>query len=289
MGNWPVPISTENSLAVMLASRRGSFIRTNIKHKLQLPKVHKEERPWLHSPGPCPVALRSAMMGEGMKPCKCSVVKVPCITDLEFDTFINRATPGIQQIILVCVVSSHLKPMPYENMIQELYEERNRNRSQPCVQSRLDSFRMLKYDISTANDYTGQSSALLVERHNVTPGMFLMYIRGKLLFADHIFNGYSNTLKDLKKQLAKTYEDYLVGRHLLHDFRFSLCDSDLPSVEMDNRLWISRPDHRVRPKSEASILPGTCTFQTSDRAATIQDFIAFSLSQRSGCCRSSMH
>ncbi|XP_069764519.1 uncharacterized protein [Narcine bancroftii] len=287
--NWPDPISTEDSLAVLLPSRRGPFIRTNVKHNFLISKVQKEERMWLRSPGRCPVALRSAMMGEGMKCCKCSPVKVPNITDLEFDTFIKGAAPEIQQIILVCVVSSHVKPMTCENMIQELYEERNRNRSQPCTQSRLDPFRMLKYDMSTANNDTGQSSALLVERHNVTPGMFLMYIGGKLLFADNIFNGYSNTEKDLKKQITKSYEDFLKGHHLLHDFRFSSFNSELPSIEMDNRRWTSHPDHRVRPRSEASTLPGTCILQTSDRAATIQDFIALNLSQGRGCCKGSVH
>ncbi|XP_072097162.1 uncharacterized protein C3orf20-like isoform X2 [Mobula birostris] len=287
--NWPLPISRQESFGVLLANRRGTSTRTTIEHKLQFPKVHKEEEPWLQSPGCCPVNLRSAMLGQGLKPCRCSVVKVPHITDLEFDTFIERATAEIQQIILVCVVSSHLKPMPCESMIEELYKERNRNRGQPCVQSRLDSFRILKYDINTASDHTGQGSALLVERHNVTPGMFLMYIGGKLLFADHIFNGYSTTVKDLKKQLAKTYEDYLTGHHLLHDFRFSSFHYNQSGTELDKRLSISQPDHRERPRSEASILPGTCIFPTSVRAATIQNFIAFSLSQRSGCCSSMLY
>ncbi|XP_072921401.1 uncharacterized protein [Hemitrygon akajei] len=263
-----------------LVGNPGSTVR------LQFPKVHKEEKPWLQSPGSCPVALRSAMLGEGLKPCKCSVNKVPHITDLEFDTFIERATAEIRQIVLVCVVSSHSQPMPCESMIQELYEERNRNRSQPCAQSRLDSFRILKYDINTANDHTGQRSALLIERHNVTPGMFLMYIGGKLLFADHIFNGYSATVKDLKKQLAKTYEDYLTGHQLLHDFRFSSFHYNQSGTELDNGIWISQME---RPKSEASMLPSTCIFPTSDRAATIQNFIAFSLSQRSGCCSSMLY
>ncbi|XP_059843756.1 uncharacterized protein LOC132403930 isoform X2 [Hypanus sabinus] len=284
--NWPLLISREDSFAVLLASRRGSFNGTTVKHRPQFPKVHKEEKPWLQSPGSCPVALRSAMLGEGLKPCKCSVNKVPHITDLEFDTFIERATAEIRQIVLVCVVSSHSQPMPCESMIQELYEERNRNRSQPCAQSRLDSFRILKYDIDTANDHTGRRSALLIERHNVTPGMFLMYIGGKLLFADHIFNGYSTTVKDLKKQLAKTYEDYLTGHQLLHDFRFSSFHYNQSGTELDNGIWISQLE---RPKSEASILPGTCIFPTSDRAATIQNFIAFSLSRRSGCCSSMLY
>ncbi|XP_067861512.1 uncharacterized protein C3orf20-like [Heptranchias perlo] len=275
----------ESNISSLMASRRASLSRANIKHRLKFPKVPKEGKPWLRSPNPCPVALRCAMMGKGMKPCRCSTSKVPNITDLEFDTFIKRPIPDIQQIIVICVVSSQqLKPMPCERMIQDLYEEKNRNRKLPCVECRYDSFRVIKYDISTANDSTGQSSALLVDRHNVTPGMFLMYIRGKLLFADHIFNGYSNTVKDLKKQIAKTQDDYLMGHHLLYDFKFSSFESELPSTTLADRSWISQPDLSVRPKSENAIQPDTCIIQSSNRAATIQDFIAFSLAQRNLTC-----
>ncbi|XP_055508752.1 uncharacterized protein LOC129707640 [Leucoraja erinacea] len=282
--NWSVPISTADSFAAMLASRNMSFIRGSFRTKTKLPKVDKDERPWLQSPGRCPVALRLTMMGEGMKLCKCNPNRVPIITDLEFDTFIRRAIPDIQQIILVCVVSSYLNLLPHDTMIQELYEEMNRNRSQPCVQNGLDPFRILRYDISTASTYTGQTTALLVERHNVTPGMFLMYMGGKLLFADHVFNGYSNTAKDLKKQIAKTYQDYLMGRHLLHDFRFSEFNSSLASMEQDKDFWM---DRRLRPKSETFVHPGTCAIHEADRAVTVEDFISFSLAQGRGCCNES--
>ncbi|XP_067915722.1 uncharacterized protein C3orf20-like [Heterodontus francisci] len=167
-------ISREGSYNFLLASRRGSLSPIRIKHGLRFPRVWKDDKPWLHLPIPCPVALRSAMLGEGMKRCRCSTNKVPNVTDLEFDTLVKRSKQNNKQIIVVCVVSSQqLEPAQCERMIQELYVQKNRNRNQPCVECQSDSFRMVNYDISTANEYTGQSPALLVERHNVTPGMFL--------------------------------------------------------------------------------------------------------------------
>eukprot|EP00061_Rhincodon_typus_P017419 g46109.t1 len=75
------------------------------------------------------------MMGTVKKRCHCSTTKVPNITDLEFDTFIKKSTAGSEQLIIVCVVSlQQLKSAPYEQMIQYLYEENNRNRNQPCVE-----------------------------------------------------------------------------------------------------------------------------------------------------------
>ncbi|XP_043569118.1 uncharacterized protein LOC122561441 [Chiloscyllium plagiosum] len=279
-------ISREGNIGLLMSNRHGSSTRADIKQGHHFPKVPKEDKEWLLSPSLCPVALRAAMLGTGKKHCHCSTTKVPDITDLEFDTFIKRSTAANEQLVIVCVVAlHHLKPAPYEKMIQYLYEENNRNRNQPCVECQSDSFRLLKYSIGTAHKYTGQSPVLLVKRHNVTPGMFLMYIRGKLLFADHIFNGYSNSLKDLMKQITKTYDDYTNGRYLLYDFRFSSTEPKLPSTTQDDTSLQHQPDRSARPKSETSIKPETtCSFQSANRAATIQDFIAFSLTQRNICC-----
>lgn len=46
-----------------------------------------------------------------------------------------------------------------------------------------------------------------------------MYIRGKLVFANFIFNGYSTSAKDLQKQIVKTRSDYYTGHFLPKDFR----------------------------------------------------------------------
>lgn len=47
-----------------------------------------------------------------------------------------------------------------------------------------------------------------------------MYIRGKLLFADYIFNGYSCSARDLHKQISKTRGDYRQGQSLPSDYKF---------------------------------------------------------------------
>lgn len=46
-----------------------------------------------------------------------------------------------------------------------------------------------------------------------------MYIQGKLLFANFIFNGYSTSAKDLQKQIMKTRGDYHMGYFLPNNFR----------------------------------------------------------------------
>ncbi|KAE8615386.1 hypothetical protein XENTR_v10008502 [Xenopus tropicalis] len=88
------------------------------------------------------------------------------------------------------------------------------------TKSRLDSFRLLKYDINSCTELTESKVPLLLQRHSVAPGMFLMYIRGKLLFANYIFNGYSRSVKDLQKQIVKTRSDYQMGYSLPSDFKF---------------------------------------------------------------------
>ncbi|CAN0357645.1 unnamed protein product [Rangifer tarandus platyrhynchus] len=46
-----------------------------------------------------------------------------------------------------------------------------------------------------------------------------MYIWGKLLFDNFIFNGYGTSAKDLQKQTVKTRSDYHMGYFLPNDFR----------------------------------------------------------------------
>ncbi|CAM4467456.1 unnamed protein product [Lepidochelys olivacea] len=170
----------------------------------------------------CPVVLRRILMGQEGKRCRCSNHQIPYVSDLEYDHLINNQMSALEQIMVVCV-SSSLKTNgdPSEDKLEQLHERKNRNRSMPCIQGRLDSYRLLKYDITSADEFTGHKGSLLVQRHNVASGMFLMYIQGKLLFANYIFNGYSKSAKDLQKQIAKTRSDYHMGYCLPNDFRFS--------------------------------------------------------------------
>ena len=47
-----------------------------------------------------------------------------------------------------------------------------------------------------------------------------MYQGGKLVFCDHIFNGYGNERKDLQKQMMVTRRTASLGQILPKDFRF---------------------------------------------------------------------
>ncbi|XP_033889502.3 uncharacterized protein LOC117420092 [Acipenser ruthenus] len=133
-------------------------LTTRIQNTVLLgPVIHKSPknyRPLLSSHNPCPVLLRSMMMGEGEKKrCRCSNHQTPCLTDLEYDAFITGQMPGIEQIMVVCVVSSSNPQSSLSvDILEKLYEKKNKNRSMPCVQCRLDSFRLVKYDIATAGD-----------------------------------------------------------------------------------------------------------------------------------------
>ncbi|XP_021245147.1 uncharacterized protein C3orf20 homolog isoform X3 [Numida meleagris] len=173
---------------------------------------------WVTSQTACPAVLRRVVMGEEGKTCRCSNHRIPYVSDLEYDHLINNTVAFKEQIIVVCISSSQRKD-PSEDELEQLYERKNRYRSMPCAQGCLDSFRLLKYDIASANAFTDHKGSLLEKRHNVAPGMFLMYIQGKLLFANYIFNGYSKSTKDLQKQIAKTRNDYRMGYCLPADFR----------------------------------------------------------------------
>ncbi|KAH0616758.1 hypothetical protein JD844_028129, partial [Phrynosoma platyrhinos] len=214
----------------------------------------------------CPIALRRTMMGHETKTCRCSSYQIPYVTDLEYDHIINNQVSSPEQIIVVCVTASLGPQEPKtDEHLEQLYERKNKNRCMPCTQGRLDSFRLLRYDINSADEFTGHGGSLLVKRHNIGPGMFLvgssypfftalhlhshpvqftclfqlkscqqetkvrhtpepeskeMYIQGKLLFANYIFNGYSKSVKDLQKQIVLTRSNYNKCYYLPADYRF---------------------------------------------------------------------
>ncbi|XP_036924247.1 uncharacterized protein LOC119002432 [Sturnira hondurensis] len=184
--------------------------------RLSLPSESKDA--WFASHLVCPVVLRRTLCGKEGDSCRCSTYSIPEVTDLEYDYLISKQLSSIDQIIIVCVFSDMEKDKTIKE-VAKVYREQNRTRSMPCIQSRSDSFRFLKYNIISASKFTGSHCPLLVRRHNVIPGIFLMYIQGKLLFANFIFNGYSTSAKDLQKQMVKTRSDYHMGYFLPSDFR----------------------------------------------------------------------
>lgn len=146
---------------------------------------------------------------------------MPFITDVEYDEFINCHVPRTQLVVVSVISSIYPDANPCDEMLDEVYYEKNKNRTVPCLQSRSDPFRLVRYDMAVAAFQTGEEEPLLYRRHNAIPGMFLMYIGGKLMFADHIFNGYGNAKKDFLKQVMKSRKESLEGVSLPPDFRLS--------------------------------------------------------------------
>ncbi|XP_037052707.1 uncharacterized protein LOC119086202 [Peromyscus leucopus] len=188
----------------------------------RLPLLTGRKDLWFSSQLACPVVLRKTMRGEKGVVCRCSCHIIPEVTDLEYDNLISNQLSHVDQIIVVCVFSAKKEDKTIGE-VTGVYKEVNKSRHMPCVQSHLDSFRLLKYDVTSASKFTEPGRPLLVRRHNLTPGIFLMYIRGKLLFANFIFNGYSTSANDLQKQIVKTRKDYHKGYFLPSDFRIRNC------------------------------------------------------------------
>ncbi|KAI4546666.1 hypothetical protein MG293_003221 [Ovis ammon polii] len=184
--------------------------------RLPLPIENKDA--WFASQLVCPVVLRWTLCGKERSKCQCSTYHIPEVTDLEYDHLIFDQLSSVDQIVIVYVFSAKKKDKTMKEMAK-LYRKLNRHRSMPCIQCRSDAFRLMKYNVITASKFTSSKSPLLVQRHNVIPGIFLMYIQGKLLFANFIFNGYGTSAKDLQKQTVKTRSDYHMGYFLPNDFR----------------------------------------------------------------------
>ncbi|XP_075132423.1 uncharacterized protein C3orf20-like [Leptodactylus fuscus] len=202
-----------------------SVNKSGIHASLSGPLLSLEQEPeklWHTSHHTCPVVLQKMLLGKESNICRCSNHQIPYVTDLEFDLLIDK-TSSLEQVIVVCIVSSlGSATNDSKDLLDQLYEKKNRYRSMPCIQCRVDSFRLLKYDINTSHTVTGHKQPLLVQRHNVAPGMILMYVCGRLVFANYIFNGYSRSIKDLQKQIIRSRSDYQTGYHLPKDFKFRL-------------------------------------------------------------------
>ncbi|XP_041113617.1 uncharacterized protein C3orf20-like isoform X1 [Polyodon spathula] len=269
---------------IVITGNLTSSIQNTVQLGPVIPKSPKNYRPLLSSHNPCPVLLRSLMMGEGEKKrCRCSNRQTPCLTDLEYDAFITGQMPGTEQIVVVCVVSSSNPQSSLSvDLLEKLYEKKNKNRSMPCVQCRLDSFRLVKYDLATAGLQTVPQGPLLLQRHNVAPGMFLMYICGKLLFADYIFNGYSSSIKDLQKQISITRGNYRMGLSLPSDFRFSP-HREIPESNTTQGVQgeCTTSPQCDRCQSKAPLQKDECSVQVADRAVSVQESVTFNMSKRS--------
>uniref|UniRef100_A0A8C4W369 Chromosome 3 open reading frame 20 n=1 Tax=Gopherus evgoodei TaxID=1825980 RepID=A0A8C4W369_9SAUR len=161
-------------------------------------------RTWASSIADCPVVLRRLLSKQdaGLG-CKC-VVKIPFVTDLEFDKFISAPRKSDQILVIFILSSQNPSYSPFlEWMLQSLYMEKQHGRPSPCVQCRCDPYRLLRYDMDSVTRRKPPLPPLLVRKHAVTLGMVLMYAGGKLLFGGCVFNGYGCSKKDLLKQIGQ--------------------------------------------------------------------------------------
>ncbi|KAM3845021.1 LOW QUALITY PROTEIN: uncharacterized protein C3orf20 homolog [Vipera latastei] len=186
--------------------------------KEEIPDVSPALEPWAISPTDCPIVLRKVLTktNDGLG-CKC-VVKIPLITDLEFEKFIT-APRNPKQVIVICVLSpqKHSHSPFFEWSVEQLYIRMQHGRPSPCVQSKHDPYRFLKYDLENPLNKT---PPLLVQKHGVVPGMVVMYAGGKLLFGSSVFNGYSYSKKDLLKQINQVCLDCKRDHFLPQSFKF---------------------------------------------------------------------
>uniref|UniRef100_A0A670XZG6 Chromosome 3 open reading frame 20 n=1 Tax=Pseudonaja textilis TaxID=8673 RepID=A0A670XZG6_PSETE len=184
--------------------------------KEEIPDGSPTLEPWAIYPMDCPIVLRKVLTktNEGLG-CKC-VVKIPLITDLEFEKFIT-APRDPQQVIVICVLSpqKHSYSPFFEWSVEQVYIKMQHGRPSPCIQSKHDSYRFLKYDLENPLNKT---PPLLVQKHGVVPGMVVMYAGGKLLFGSCVFNGYSYSKKDLLKQINQVCLDCKRGHFLPQKF-----------------------------------------------------------------------
>ncbi|XP_053108021.1 uncharacterized protein LOC128326012 isoform X2 [Hemicordylus capensis] len=262
LGSFRAPYLLSNILKI----KQPFITRVNKDKPISQVSLRAREKSW-YTHIACPAALRRSILGNEGEICRCSSHHIPYITDLEYNYIIKNQVSSPEQITVVCVTSSlnatddDSSP---DKQLEHLYERKNKNRSMPCIQGRLDSFRLLKYDIDSADEFTNHRGSLLVERHNVAPGMFLMYVQGRLLFANYIFNGYSKSVKDLLKQIALTRSAYNRGYYLPPDYRFS---------SLANSLQTYSECAQARIPEDVS----RCVCYATDRGESAHEFKLFSL------------
>ncbi|XP_043980449.1 uncharacterized protein LOC122835438 [Gambusia affinis] len=174
----------------------------------------------------CPALLRAALRGEERRRrCCCSATLMPVVTDLEYDAFVMGQPLDSKQMLVMCVTTPQ-QPLNTHTAgrwadVEDLYRRRNAQRTMPCTQCQTDSFRLVRYEMSDGMAGRGPENVLLQQRHGAAPGMFLMYLKGKLLFLGYIGRGDSCSAVDLQREICRTRRDSRLGLSLPADHKFS--------------------------------------------------------------------
>uniref|UniRef100_A0A670I6H6 Chromosome 3 open reading frame 20 n=1 Tax=Podarcis muralis TaxID=64176 RepID=A0A670I6H6_PODMU len=203
------PTPTITSLSLTTASRASHRSKGEVSAAKD---AVRPPEPWAISLADCPVVLHKIMSKVGDDLCCRCVVKIPLITDLEFEKFIT-APRDPDQVIVICVISpqDHSYSPFFEWSIENLYIQMQHGRPSPCIQCKHDPFRFLRYDLECP---LNKNPPLLVQKHAVVPGMVVMYAGGKPVFGGCVFNGYSFSKKDLLKQINQVCLDCKMGHFL---------------------------------------------------------------------------
>lgn len=247
--NDVIDVYSKNFIPLSIAGTDVSLLSKDISIKNINPKKSVDGHPLLNKvqnnsksvrKSICVRTIRNSILSKSLLSdniCSCNRKekrKIPTITDVEYDLYITRLAP-LNQITVICVYSSKIPhSLIAENVICTLHYNRNKYKSYPCLESASDIYRIFKYDLATAASSTTINTSgipRLVERHKVEPGMFLMYWRAKLIFANFIFNGYGNDSKDFTNQIKHSILLGHDGIFLPDHFKFS---------PISNRNYIDR-------------------------------------------------
>ncbi|XP_065179999.1 uncharacterized protein LOC135810434 [Sycon ciliatum] len=198
----------------------------------------------------CPVALRIQLTKRQpvQPPCRCDQRHMPLVTDVEFDRFIQIHAPTKQLLIVNVTSTSESRTTLFDAMLEELYNQATKTRRTACQQVSHQAYRIVRYALCSAIQDTTRTIPLLQQRHNVVPGVCLMYADGKLVFAGNRFNGYGTSKRDFTKQVQQTLIDLRRDSFIPMDYKL---ETRTPSpillspqaVKASPRLQPPSPEH----------------------------------------------
>ncbi|XP_007500331.2 uncharacterized protein C3orf20 homolog isoform X1 [Monodelphis domestica] len=222
--------SSSGILSTLQRKSIRSLSRGPVRSKSATMAELRPSNAWAIALADCPLMLRKFLLKEDTSlGCRC-LVKIPIVSDLEFEQFIS-APRSPDQILVVGVMTSQnpTKASHLEWTLDRLYLHNQYGRPSPCIQCRHDPYRLLRYDI---NGILRKDPPLLVQKYAVMPGMILMFSGGKLLFGGSVFNGYGScSKKNLLKQIFWAHQHSKMGYFLPENFKFSTLSPFFQSSE----------------------------------------------------------
>ena len=88
-------------------------------------------------------------------------------------------------------------------------------------------------------------------RHNIQPGMVVIFIKEKLVFADWIFNGHGADFHSFQKQIQMCKTRYKEGFHFQPDYKFENVDQMV--IPARRTAWGGLIYHGVQDKHKPEI------------------------------------